>query len=85
MGGGLLSAQNAAAIPAGSLLAIGASGSLVLGNSGYRELALPVGGGPPAGGSIQTVPEPAAMALLLAAAACGLVLRARRGRCPCAA
>jgi autotransporter-associated beta strand protein len=94
VGGGVLSAQNAAAIPAGSLLAIGAGGSLVLGNPAYAESVSLVGGDPPAGplagpsisqaagtpagGPVQGVPEPATLALLFAAAAGGLVLRARR-------
>jgi autotransporter-associated beta strand protein len=82
--GGLLAAENVAAIPSGSLLAIGADGSVVLGTPGAVEpLGQPSGGaGPlgsqPSGGSINPVPEPATAALLAAAATCGLALRLRR-------
>ena len=76
--GGLLVAENVSAIPAESLLSIGASGSVVLGNPAYVEpLGLPSGSaGPldssPAGGGVHPVPEPGTLALLAAAAACGL-------------
>jgi len=81
---GVLVAENSAAIPAGSLLFIGASGSLVLGTPGAAELGQLAGGiaagplGSSAGvsgdqaatiGSVGPVPEPAALTLLIAGAA----------------
>jgi autotransporter-associated beta strand protein len=59
---GLLLAENSSAIPTGSLLSIGASGSVVLGDPGYTELGL--GDPPSAGGAINPVPEPSTLALL---------------------
>jgi autotransporter-associated beta strand protein len=56
---GLLLAEGSGAIPNGSLLAIGSSGSVVLGEQGYAELGL---GSPPAGagvdGSLTTATAP---------------------------
>jgi autotransporter-associated beta strand protein len=43
---GVLAAENPLAIPSGSLLSIGPSGSVVLGASGYAEVGLISGGGP---------------------------------------
>ena len=85
--GGLLVLKNHAAVRAGSMLSIAANGSLVLGTPGSVEpLDLfsgdPQAGAPagplssqPAGGGNAT-PEPRTLALLAAAAACGLALRA---------
>jgi len=67
---GVLLAENASAIPSGSLLSIGASGSVILGAAGAAELALDCGGGaaaPPAltapGGGADAAPEPSALTL----------------------
>jgi autotransporter-associated beta strand protein len=90
--GGVLAAENRSAIPSGSLLAIGANGSVVLGTPGAAEpLGLPGGGSagplgsqpsdsgdPQAGAPINPVPEPGTLLLLAAAAACGLAGRRRR-------
>ena len=88
--GGTLVAQNAAAIPSGSLLAVGAGGSVVLGTPGAAEpLGLLSGGGSAGplgsqpsgtGGGANPVPEPGTLALLAAAAACGLAAARRRRR-----
>jgi fibronectin-binding autotransporter adhesin len=86
---GLLAAENAGAIPSGSLLSIGANGSVVLGTPGAAEPLGQLSGDPqagapgplgsqPSGGSINPVPEPGTLALLAAAAACGFALRLRR-------
>jgi autotransporter-associated beta strand protein len=79
---GVLVAENASAIPGGSWLSIGASGSVVLGSPGFAELGLDSGGRPLDAGSggASTVPEPATLALLAAAVVCGLatVRRPRR-------
>jgi autotransporter-associated beta strand protein len=84
--GGVLAAENASAIPSGSLLSIGPDGSVVFGTPGYPELGLLPGGGPagplasrPAenGGGVKAVPEPGTMALLAAAVACGLAAARR--------
>jgi autotransporter-associated beta strand protein len=94
--GGVLAAENASAIPSGSLLSIGAGGSVVLGTPGAAEPLGTLSGGagpldsqpsasrvalatPALGGGANAVPEPGTMALLAAAAACGLAVR-RRGR-----
>ncbi|MGA2064655.1 MAG: autotransporter-associated beta strand repeat-containing protein [Thermoguttaceae bacterium] len=92
---GLLEVDNSAAIPAGSLLEIDASGSVVLGNPALAESGLlsgvsagPLGsqlagasGGPAAAaGGVQPVPEPAAIMLLATAAACGLAAAGWRRR-----
>jgi autotransporter-associated beta strand protein len=81
---GLLAVQNAGAIPSGSLLSIGANGSVVLGTPGATEPLGQISGGAgplgsqPSGGSINPVPEPGTVALLAAAAACGFALWLRR-------
>ena len=86
---GVLVLENSAAVSAGSLLAIGASGSLVLGTPGAAELGLLGGGGAgplepplPSGGdsaatlgSVAPVPEPATLALVIAGAAVLLACR----------
>jgi autotransporter-associated beta strand protein/parallel beta-helix repeat protein len=92
VGGGELAAENASAIPSGSLLAIGASGSVVLGTPGATELGEISGAGPltsrvfgsssgpmapSVGGDINTVPEPGTLALLAAGAAAGIGARRR--------
>jgi autotransporter-associated beta strand protein len=96
---GEVAAENQSAIPSGSLLSIGANGSLVLGTPGAAEpLGLLSGGAGPldsqsstssiaraapalSGGGVNAVPEPGTLALLAAAAACGLAAawRSRRG------
>jgi hypothetical protein len=90
-------AENAQAIPTGSLLAIGASGSVVLGTPGAAELlGLSPGGGPlgaqapqgggsqgaPASGDMHAVPEPGTLALLAAAAAWACAWRRAKRRGP---
>ncbi|MGA2065182.1 MAG: alkaline phosphatase family protein [Thermoguttaceae bacterium] len=97
---GTLVAENAAAIPSGSLLDIGAGGSLVLGMTGsqyiegFGQIAgsplgsqasgagggamAPAGGDSQAGAGVHAVPEPGTLALLAAAAACGLAAARRR-------
>jgi autotransporter-associated beta strand protein len=83
---GLLVAQDISAIPSGSLLAIGANGSVVLGTPGYTEIGMNPGGGPAGplgsqpsgGGGGHPAPEPTALLLLAAAAACGLAAATRR-------
>jgi autotransporter-associated beta strand protein len=83
---GVLATENSAAIPSGLLLTIGSSGSVVLGASGYSELATfsggsaaPLGAEPAGGaGGVNTVPEPGTLALLTAA--CGAALWGRRRR-----
>jgi autotransporter-associated beta strand protein len=89
IGGGVLAAENASAIPGGSLLSIGANGSAVLGTPGATEPLGVLSGGagplgsqpstsgmataiPALGGSANATPEPDTLALLAAAAACGL-------------
>jgi uncharacterized repeat protein (TIGR03803 family)/autotransporter-associated beta strand protein len=52
---GLLAAENASAIPGGSLLTIGPGGSVVLGAAGYSELG-PLPGGGAIGGSGPAIP-----------------------------
>jgi autotransporter-associated beta strand protein len=87
--GGTLVAENAAAIPSGSLLEVGPGGSVVLGNPACPEpLGLPGGsvgpldsqasGDPQAGATIHAVPEPGTVALLAAGLACGAAIGMRR-------
>jgi autotransporter-associated beta strand protein len=98
--GGTLVAQDAAAIPSGSLLEIGEGGSLVLGQTGsqyvegFAQIAgsplgsqatgtsggalAPAAGDPQAGAPVKPAPEPGTLALLAAAAACGLAAAGRR-------
>jgi autotransporter-associated beta strand protein len=96
--GGQLAAENASAIPSGSLLAVSENGSVVLGTPGYAEPTGSLSGGagpltsqssgsgggqlasPALGGGVNAVPEPGTMALLAAAAACGLAAAWRRRR-----
>jgi len=82
---GMLAVENVSAIPSGSLLAIGADGSVVLGTPGYTEIGMNPGGGPagplgsqPSGGGGHPAPEPTTLLLLAAAAACGLAAATRR-------
>lgn len=81
---GLLVLENSLALPAGSLLDIGPDGSVVLGNPAMSELGGVLLGEPPASPATGTslnanaVPEPGALALLAAAAGCGLALWWRR-------
>ncbi|MGA2501754.1 MAG: autotransporter-associated beta strand repeat-containing protein, partial [Tepidisphaeraceae bacterium] len=90
---GLLVINNSAALPSGSVLAIGAGASVVLGDPPAAGSGQPAGGllpglaaapassGPTLGGgmaSVHAVPEPGTMALLAAGLACGVVLALRR-------
>ncbi|MGD0896691.1 MAG: autotransporter-associated beta strand repeat-containing protein [Thermoguttaceae bacterium] len=84
---GLLVINRSAALPSGSILTIGASGSVVLGDSTLNGSAIPLGGSPSAGtlapqgvaaDGIHAVPEPGTLALL-AAAACGFAIRRKKG------
>ncbi|MGD0898173.1 MAG: autotransporter-associated beta strand repeat-containing protein, partial [Thermoguttaceae bacterium] len=85
---GLLVINRSAALPSGSILTIGASGSVELGDSTLNGSAIPLGGSPSAGtlapqgvaaDGIHAVPEPGTLALLAAAAACGMALRRKKG------
>ncbi|MGD0901112.1 MAG: autotransporter-associated beta strand repeat-containing protein [Thermoguttaceae bacterium] len=84
---GLLVINRSAALPSGSILSIGASGSVELGDSTLNGTAIPLGGSPSAGtlapqgiaaGGIHAVPELGTL-VLLAAAACGLAIRRKKG------
>jgi autotransporter-associated beta strand protein len=96
VGGGVLAVENTSAIPSGSLVEIGSQGSLVLGTPGAKEplgslsgagplTSQPSAGGgqvasPALGGGVNAVPEPGTLALLAAAAACGVAAAWRRRR-----
>jgi autotransporter-associated beta strand protein len=90
---GLLVINRSGALPTGSILTIGATGSVELGDSTLNGTTIPLGGSASAGtlapqgaatGGIHAVPEPGTLALL-AAAACGLAMRkkGRREGCRC--
>jgi autotransporter-associated beta strand protein len=88
---GVLVAENASAIPSGSLLAIDGSGSVVLGNPAYAEPLGLLGGSagpldlrasgasdPQAGAPVHAVPEPGTTSLLAAGLACGAAIGLKR-------
>jgi autotransporter-associated beta strand protein len=91
---GLLVAESSAAIPSGSLLSIGAGGSVILGDPGYSELGMIGGAGPlqpadsvqPLGSPVVTAtPEPGTLGLLAAGAfawGLGVLTIRRRFRLP---
>ncbi|MGD0897387.1 MAG: autotransporter-associated beta strand repeat-containing protein [Thermoguttaceae bacterium] len=84
---GLLVINRSAALPGGSILTIGANGSVELGDSTLNGTAIPLGNSAPAAtlapegvtaDGVHAVPEPGTL-VLLAAAACGFALRRKKG------
>ncbi|MGD0896961.1 MAG: autotransporter-associated beta strand repeat-containing protein, partial [Thermoguttaceae bacterium] len=85
---GLLVINRSSALPTGSILTIGANGSVELGDSTLNGNAIPLGTSPSAGtlapqgvaaDGVHAVPEPGTLALLAAAAACGFAIRRKKG------